>query len=209
MRRTVVVFARLPVRGRVKTRLAAGIGDAAALAFHRAVLARTCRIVARGAWRVELCVTPDPAARNRRIWKPPAGAGLVPQGRGDLGMRMGRAIGRHRGPVLLVGCDIPEMARCHLDAAFALLGTHAAVFGPATDGGFWSVGFRSGCLVRGAFAGARWSGPQALGDCLANLKFRSVALGPVLNDIDDRADYISWQRRAGRNKTAGRREPGA
>lgn len=209
MKRTVIVFARVPVRGRVKTRLASGIGDAAALAFHRAILARTCRIAARGPWRIELCVTPDPAARNRRIWQLPAGADLTPQGRGDLGTRMGRAISRHRGPVLLVGCDIPEMMPFQLHAAFALLGTHAAVFGPATDGGFWSVGFRSGRLVGRAFAGARWSGPHALGDCLENLRFRTVALGPVLNDIDDRADYISWQRRAGRNQPARRREPGA
>jgi hypothetical protein len=201
------VFARLPVRGRVKTRLAAGIGDAAALAFHRATLARTCRLVACGPWRVELCVTPDAAARNQRIWKLPAGIGLTAQGRGDLGRRMGRALARHRGPVLLIGCDIPEMTRGRLLAAFALLGTHVAVFGPATDGGFWSVGFRSGRLVGRAFDGARWSGPDALGDCLANLRFRPVALGPVLDDIDDRADYISWQKRAGRNQTAGPREP--
>jgi len=208
VRPVVIVFARLPVLGRVKTRLAAGIGDAAALAFHRATLARTLRTVARGPWRVELRVTPDAAARVRRVWKLPAGAGLVAQGQGDLGARMGRALARRRGNSLLVGCDIPEMASAHLRACFATLGTHDAVFGPAGDGGFWAVGFRHGGLVGGAFARVRWSGPHALADCLANLHHRAAALGPILHDVDDRTDYISWRRRAGRNQEAASREPG-
>jgi rSAM/selenodomain-associated transferase 1 len=195
VRPVVIVFARLPVLGRVKTRLAAGIGDAAALAFHRATLARTLRIVARGPWRVELCVTPDGALRRHRVWSPPGGARLTKQGRGDLGARMGRALGRHRGPALLVGCDIPEMAPAHLRAAFARLGTHDAVFCPATDGGFWAVGFRRGGLVGAAFARVRWSGPHALADCLANLPHRRTARGALLHDVDDRADYEAWRRR--------------
>lgn len=197
MRPVLVVFARLPVRGRVKTRLAAGIGDAAALAFHRATLARTLQAVARGNWRVELFVTPDAAARVRRVWKLPAGVRLAPQGRGDLGARMGRALAHRRGQALLVGCDIPEMAPAHLRACFARLGTHDAVFGPASDGGFWAVGFRHGGLVGRSFADVRWSGPHALADCLANLRHRSGSLGPVLHDVDDKADYIAWRRRVG------------
>jgi len=195
MRPVVIVFARLPVRGCVKTRLAAGIGDAAALAFHRATLARTLRTVARGPWRVELRVTPDAAARVRRPWHLPAGAALVAQGGGDLGARMGRALRCRRGPSLLVGCDVPEMACADLRACLALLGTHDAVFGPATDGGFWAVGLRRGALVSGAFAKARWSGPHALADCLGNLRHRSVARGPLLHDVDDKADYGAWRRR--------------
>lgn len=208
MRPVLIVFARLPARGRVKTRLAAGIGDAAALAFHRAALARTLRAVARGPWRVELCVTPDAAARVRRPWNLPAGAALVPQGRGDLGARMGRALRRRRGKALLVGCDIPEMASVHLRACFALLGAHDVVFGPATDGGFWAVGVRRGGLLGAAFARVRWSGPHALADCRANIRHRATALGPVLRDVDSRADYIAWRRRVGRNPGADSCEPG-
>ncbi len=195
MRPTLVIFARFPALGRVKTRLAAGIGDTAALAFHRTTLERTCRMATRLPWRVELHVTPNATSRFPRLWPRVGRTRPIAQGSGDLGARMVRAFARRCGPTLLVGCDIPEMTVGHLRSAALLLGASDAVFGPAKDGGFWLAGFRNGRLARRAFAGVRWSSPHALADCLANLRGRRMAFAHVLDDIDDRSDLLAWRRR--------------
>lgn len=196
MTSTLAIFARFPSLGRVKTRLAAGIGDSAALAFHRTILERTCRIAARLPWRIELHVTPNATARLRRIWPRFRGIQPIAQGNGDLGARMSRAFARSRGPMLLVGCDIPEMTAGHLRSAALLLGSCDAVFGPARDGGFWLVGFRDGRLASKAFAGVRWSSGHTLADCLANLRGRRTAFADILDDVDDQSDFLAWRRRA-------------
>ena len=142
MRRTLVLFVRVPVLGRGKRRLAREIGDVLAVRFERQMLALLPRRLARcRRWRLRIAATPDRARRcgPRR----PARIERVGQGVGDLGTRMSRAIGAcPPGPVVLVGSDIPAMRASHIAAAFGLLGARDLVFGPAEDGGFWLVGTR-------------------------------------------------------------------
>ncbi|WP_270939419.1 TIGR04282 family arsenosugar biosynthesis glycosyltransferase, partial [Falsiroseomonas oryzae] len=101
---------------------------------------------------------------------------------GDLGRRMQRALARHRRAVL-VGSDIPGLARSDLAAAFLALGRADAVFGPAEDGGYWLVGLGPRRPAR-PFAGVRWSSAHALADTLANFHGRRVALLRTLRDVD-------------------------
>ena len=184
----LVLFARSPRLGAGKRRLAADVGDLEAMRFERAMLDRLGRRLAHDPrWRLRLAVTPDSARRRTRLW--PRGVPIDPQGRGDLGVRMLRALGRCRfGPALLVGTDIPALGAWHIAAAFRLLGRYDVVVGPAEDGGFWLVGARRPTSLAGAFAGVRWSGPQALADVLANLpRPLSVGFAARLQDVDDGA----------------------
>ena len=172
---TLIVFARAPRLGTVKRRLAAGIGAMAALRFYRGQLGRLLRQVGQDRrWRVELAVTPD-----RIRW--PTGLPMHPQGGGDLGARMGRALARRRRAVL-VGCDIPGLGRAD------------AVFGPAEDGGYWLVGLGPR-RPPAPFAGVRWSTDQALADTLANCRGHRVALLRRLRDVDTAADLAALSRR--------------
>jgi hypothetical protein len=110
------------------------------------------------------------------------------QGRGDLGMRMRRALAAcPPGPKLLVGSDIPGLNASHIAVAFALLGRHDVVFGPAADGGYWLVG----CRCRPPdFGQVRWSSQHALADTLANLpQSLSVGFAATLDDVDDGVAY--------------------
>jgi rSAM/selenodomain-associated transferase 1 len=187
-RRHLVLFARAPRLGVGKRRLARDVGDLAALRFERAMLARLARQLVRDRrWRCRLAVSPDNARRRRRLW--PRGVAIETQGRADLGGRMLRALDRcPPGPAVLVGSDIPALAASHVAEAFRLLGKHEIVFGPAEDGGFWLVGARRPASLAGAFAGVRWSSPQALADVLANLPPRlSVGFAARLADVDDGA----------------------
>ncbi|WP_135468783.1 TIGR04282 family arsenosugar biosynthesis glycosyltransferase [Crenalkalicoccus roseus] len=182
---TLILFARAPRLGAVKRRLARGIGALAALRFYRTQLAALCRRLGRDRrWRTVLAVTPDHA---RARW--PAPLPRLPQGRGDLGARMRRALFRHRRAVL-VGSDIPGLGAEDIAAAFRALGRAEAVFGPAEDGGYWLVGLGPRRPAR-PFAGVRWSTEHALADTLANFRHRRVVLLRRLRDVDTAADLAA------------------
>ncbi len=185
MRRRLIIFARAPRRGRVKRRLAAGIGPLAALRFYRRSLDSLIRRVARdGRWDCVLAVTRAPARWPRGVRR------IVQRGRG-LGARMASAMrDMPPGPVVLIGSDIPGISPRHIARAFHALGRHDAVFGPARDGGYWLVGLRDRALLDGLFRDVRWSGKHALADTLANLPAgRGYALIDTLEDVDDAESY--------------------
>ena len=192
--RHLVVFVKAPRVGAVKTRLARSIGVVEAWLFYRRLALGTLRRLARpGAWRLWLWVTPDRFAAEGRFW--PVQLPRRPQGGGDIGQRMARPMrGLPPGPVVLVGSDIPELARRHVAAAFAALESHDAVFGPARDGGYWLVGLRRRPSAMPPFTGVRWSGPHALADTLRRLDARrSHLLLETLSDVDTVEDYAAWR----------------
>jgi hypothetical protein len=180
MRRTLILFARAPRLGAGKRRLARDIGVVAALRFERLMLALGLRRFGHDPrWRLRLAITPDREARR---------LGAMPQGRGDLGERMRRAMAACApGPVVLIGADIPALTAAHIAEAFALLGRYDIVFGPASDGGFWLVGARHRVP---AFGKVLWSSRHAFGDVLRNLpRHLSVGFAATLDDVDDGAGY--------------------
>src|SRR5579872_2264993 len=103
MKDIAVVFARAPRLGAVKRRLAREIGARAALRFHQATMTRLLRALAADRrFRTVVAVTPD-----RTRLRLPAGVARMPQGSGDLGIRMHRAMWRFpRARVAIIGCDI-------------------------------------------------------------------------------------------------------
>ena len=190
MRRHLVLFVRAPQLGRGKRRLARAIGDVATARFERLMIGLLLRRLAGDRrWRLRIAVTPDTACRHARYWR--RGVAVTGQGGGDLGVRMRRALAaKPRGPVVLVGGDIPALGARHIAAAFRLLGRRDLVFGPAEDGVFWFVGARRSPRLPPLFERVRWSGPYALGDTLAGLP-RRVSVGFVdrLEDVDDGEAY--------------------
>lgn len=184
----VIVFARAPAAGRVKTRLGREIGMAAAAQWQRRALAATLRRLQDPRWELVLAVTPDAALGSRAL---PPGVRRVAQGGGDLGARMARALrAAAPGPALVVGCDLPGLTQGEVAAAFRALGRAEAVFGPAEDGGFWLVGLARGRrrAPAGLFRGARWSTRHALADAEASLGDVRSARIASLRDVDGLAD---------------------
>jgi uncharacterized protein len=183
----LVIMAKAPVAGAVKTRLAREAGVATATRFARqCCAAMIARVGLDPRWETLLCVTPD-AARASLYW--PHHLVRMPQGPGDLGRRMQRVLDRARpGPVVIIGTDIPGIRRSHVAEAFRVLGRCPHVFGPATDGGYWLVGSRrQPHTPRGLFTRVRWSSEHTLADTLANVDGRSVGFVATLSDVDDAA----------------------
>jgi len=188
MRHRLVVMVTEPRPGRVKTRLARGIGPVAAAWWMRHQVARLLGRIRDPRWEVRLAVSPDRALRSA-VW--PADLPRVAQGGGDLGARMGRILSRRSNPsgspTLIIGSDIPGVTRAHIARAFRALASHDAVVGPAPDGGYWLVGIRR-APPAGMFDGVRWSTDHALADTLASIPSLRVAVTDTLSDVDDPGD---------------------
>ncbi|MDZ7628192.1 MAG: TIGR04282 family arsenosugar biosynthesis glycosyltransferase [Parvularculaceae bacterium] len=192
MTRTLVIFVKAPVAGRVKTRLAKDLGAGRAAAIYRRLTANTIAQAEIGNWRTILAVDPVGALRGyENLW--PARIARIAQGRGDLGARMRRVLDKSpKGPVIIIGSDAPGLCARHIRAAFKALEGADAVFGPATDGGYWLIGFARRRGRAPAFDGVRWSSDNALKDTLASLPAGSrVTLLEALADIDDAADLAT------------------
>ena len=89
----------------------------------------------------------------------------------------------------MIGADIPGITRNRIAGAFGALGSHDAVVGPATDGGYWLIGLsRRRNVPPGLFRDVRWSTDHALSDTIANLPDHSIARVATLRDVDTIAD---------------------
>lgn len=139
-RTTILVIAKEPVPGRVKTRLTPPFAPDEAARLAEAALTDTLETVAAlPAQRRVLVLDGQPGA-----WLP-AGFEVVPQCAGGLDARLAGAFGHCRGPALLVGMDTPQLTAGLLAPVLAPEGWRDcdAWFGPAADGGFWALGLRS------------------------------------------------------------------
>lgn len=177
-----------PRPGRVKTRLGSDIGMVPAARWFRQQALTRLRHLADPRWETSLAVSPDRDGLQSLVW--PAYLPRIPQGAGDLGARMARILrNMPPGPTLIIGADIPAVTPAHIARAFIALGKHDAVFGPATDGGYWLVGLkRTAAPPAGLLQGVRWSTEHALKDSIASLRDARIALTDTLADVDTAAD---------------------
>jgi uncharacterized protein len=209
----LAVMVKGPVCGAVKTRLAKEIGAVEAASLYRKLTAQLLRNVWRDSrFRTVLSISPDaalaarfaawavPAKRRRRngsIGVPTAllpsqssSASRIRQARGDLGHRMQALFETQgRGPLVIVGSDIPFVTREIIADAFQKLGSADAVVGPAEDGGYWLIGLRRRPRCPKPFAKVRWSGEHALADTMLNLAGLHIEMVETLFDVDTLADY--------------------
>jgi len=185
----IVVFARAPEPGKVKTRLIPALGEAGAAALHRRLVIHSLRAARdAGLGPIELWCAPDTShaffAECRRHF----GASLHSQHEGDLGARMRHALEtvlERAERAILVGSDIPALSAKYLrDAERALSRDHDAVIGPAEDGGYVLIGLAR-CDPE-LFRDIPWGEPEVLAETrgrLAALRWRCLEL-PALWDVD-------------------------
>jgi len=207
---TLQIFAREPVPGEVKTRLARSIGDDAAAEVYAELAARCLAAAAlardRGSFgRVELWCTRRADAPRCAAWARQHGFELREQPSGDLGARMhaATATALARGErVVLVGTDCPDLDAPSLAGiAAALDGADAALI-PAHDGGYVAIGL---ARQQDVFSGVPWSTPEVAAVTRARLatagaRWREL---PALRDIDDEADLAWWRARQAPAATPG------
>jgi uncharacterized protein len=194
--RRLILFAKDPVPGHVKTRLGREIGALAAAALYEAFLTDlSAALPCPAEWDAVLAHAEfEPGPFLLVAFGPPWD--LLPQGDGTLGERMTRAIVRSRmegrRDVVIAGSDAPTLSLDDLHEAFAALaGDSDVVYAPSPDGGFSLVGMRGNVDPAAVFpAAVRWSSPHALEDSRRSAAARGyhVRLLSSVPDIDEMKD---------------------
>jgi len=193
---TLLIIAKEPVPGRVKTRLVPPCTHEQAASLAEAALTDTLRAVLMTPARRRVLVLEGRPGQ----WLPP-GFDVVAQCGGPLDERLAGAFGAVRGPALLIGMDTPQVTPGLLTVDWQAAD---AVFGPAADGGFWALGLRvpDPALLRGV--------PMSTMRTGAIQRARLVAAGlrvadlPQLRDVDTAADAVAVARLAPQSSFAAR-----
>ncbi len=191
----LIVFAKVPTRGTVKTRIAATEGADRAYTIYLELLQQTARNVAHLSYHVAFTGQKDPGDL-KKIFN--HAVSFFPQSGGTLGERMSSAFSElfaaGHDAAVLIGCDIPAITPSILDSACTALEDAEVVIGPAEDGGYYLIGCRTSSLA--VFAATTWGKESLFEDTLAIIRqngFRHAQL-PVLYDIDGIDDYYRWKK---------------
>jgi len=199
----LALFARLPIPGRVKTRLVPRLGPDGAARLHRRMtehtLARVAAGAREGAYTLEIRIEGGSVA-EAATWLG-AEFPIRLQGDGNLGDRLQRAMreafaeGADR--FAAIGADCPALEAEQVRRAFAALDTHDVALGPARDGGYWLAALRSDRPE--IFEGIPWGTTHVAKRTLAAAAEASltVHLLETLVDIDRPEDLPEWERATG------------
>ena len=189
----LLVFARVPELGRVKTRLAQSLGEDKALAIYEAMLQQVLAGIgdATESTEIEVAWAPTPRANGAMLRRAFGDRPVAMQTGSDLGDRMAMAFSErfffHRTQkIVAIGVDEPDITREMIDHAFALLDSCEWVIGPAHDGGYYLMGCRAAAFRPEIFQSIDWGSASVFSTTMARIRawVNTVAVLPRKHDID-------------------------
>ncbi len=189
----LLVFARLPELGKVKTRLAESIGAEKALAVYSAMLRDVLHAIgeSRDETEIEIAWAPSERANGEVLREAFGSRTLVMQTGSNLGDRLSMAFSErfffHRTQkVIAIGVDEPRISRELIDHAFGLLDSCEWVVGPAIDGGYYLIGCRAAVFNPMIFSDMPWGTSSVMSSTLERIRDweQTTALLPARYDID-------------------------
>ncbi|MCK5655242.1 MAG: TIGR04282 family arsenosugar biosynthesis glycosyltransferase [Candidatus Aureabacteria bacterium] len=191
MKRILIIFAKEPVRGKVKTRLAPHLSQTKCLALYKELLEATVAL-ARGVKCGKKIIAYDFCGRNPSFLKKIASDfEFYKQNGKDLGARMFDAFETfvtNNTKAVIIGSDSPDLPRSYISRAFEMLSKNDLVLGPAYDGGYYLIGLKEPC--KKIFEGIKWSSGSVFERTLEKAK-KLKKKAAVLNswhDIDTPED---------------------
>ncbi len=195
----ILIFAKAPVPGEVKRRLAKTLGADEATKVYEAMLEYVVAMAARsGLSPITLCVTPDSGHPLFQSLSERFGVELEPQRGADLGERMAHALESALETAeyaILIGSDCPLLDEAYLAQALEGLAQGAeAMFGPAEDGGYVLVGLRRS--EPALFRDLPWGGERVMAITRERCAEKAIRLKElaVLYDIDRENDFARFRR---------------
>jgi rSAM/selenodomain-associated transferase 2/rSAM/selenodomain-associated transferase 1 len=194
---SIIIFARFPVPGRVKTRLAKRLGEEAAAEFYRLCAEHVFRVSRKVSSDVNRYLFYSDKCDVERIrhW---AGRRFyyAAQADRDLGERIEQAFttvfSHGAQKAIILATDVPDLSAKTIDDAVSALDSYDVVVGPCRDGGYYLLGLKK--LYKELFVDVPWSTDQVLNHTLSVIKSLglTVRLLPVLTDIDTEEDLLRW-----------------
>ena len=188
----LIIFLRLPISGKVKTRIAATEGDDHALAIYLQLMDITLELAANSEKPVYLFFEgglPELSARQ-------PGYIYLPQSSGDLGKKMADAFSlvlQNHAKAVLIGSDCPTLSKVILNKAFSQLDLDDIVLGPSRDGGYYLIGCKNPHPE--IFEGITWSTPSVLESTIQRIRKEKLTFSLLeeLVDIDTAADWHQYK----------------
>jgi rSAM/selenodomain-associated transferase 1 len=189
----LLVFARLPERGRVKTRLAQSIGDDRALAVYEAMLHDLLSSIGQSSpeTEIEILWAPSENANGEILTRAFGDFPTAMQTGQSLGDRLAMAFSERfffhaTQKIIAIGVDDPCLPRGLIDQAFGLLDSCEWVVGPAADGGYYLIGCRAATFDSDVFQDIEWGSSTVFAATLAKIRDwqNCVAVLPLRHDID-------------------------
>ncbi len=190
MKNALIIFVRKPELGKVKTRLAATIGDKIALLVYNDLLSHTCMITKnlpldKYAFYNQQAIGEDLWSKNGFHRKEQEGIGL--------GEKMENAFENLRNEgyekIIIIGSDCFELEESLIREAFDQLDKNDLVIGPANDGGYYLIGMKK--IYSFLFRNKKWSTDSVCSDTLQDIQEHNLSCYqlPVLTDVDTEEDY--------------------
>ncbi len=196
----LLIFAKTPVQGKVKTRLARGVGEERALKIYIHLLEHTIQVAQLSGLKTEIWLAEE---NTEHPFFDRFNLDLKRQQGTDLGQRMYHAFEKSfaeqaDSPVIIIGSDCPGLNEEVLTEACEQLKKHDAVFGPASDGGYYLIGLKK--ANRDLLVGKAWSHGNVLKEALKELEKLNLDhhLLPELSDVDREEDWLRLKDRLGR-----------
>jgi rSAM/selenodomain-associated transferase 1 len=199
----LLVFARLPERGRVKTRLAESIGDEAALAAYETMLRDLLASIGKPSpeTEIEILWAPSESANGEALTRAFGDLPTAMQTGANLGDRLSMAFSERfffhaTQKIIAIGIDDPSLPRALIDHAFALLDSCEWITGPAEDGGYYLIGCRGAVFDPAIFQDVEWGTSSVFATTMSKIAEwqNTVAVLPERWDIDVAED---WERYSG------------
>lgn len=197
----LLLFARVPELGRVKTRLARELGDERALALHEAMLRDVLRSIGPSDEEIDVEVmwTGTESVGGDTLRRAFGDHVVSMQTGATLGDRLAIAISERiffqgAKKVIVIGTDDPSISRRHIEDAFHLLDCCEWVVGPAVDGGYYLIGCRAAAYDSAAFQDIPWGAAEVFEMTMQRIRGLSetVATLPERRDIDVAEDLRSY-----------------
>ena len=187
MKSIVLVFAKAPISGTVKTRLAFVIGNKKALWIYKKLLYKTDSELKKLSQDVVVFYHGEPSTLFKKIFL--AFQKKIQLGE-DLGERMQGAFqwGFDKGyeKILIIGTDLWDLSKPLLENAFKQLDSNDYVIGPASDGGYYLLGCKK--FTKHLFTEKKWGSPDVYHQTMKELMGKSVAILDEKKDIDTLED---------------------
>ena len=198
----IIVFTRFPVEGKVKTRLAKNMGNKFAVSFYRVCAEHTFKELVKvketGSELFLFCPEENEIEQVKQ-WAGNKFNYYYYQHGNDLGLKMYNAFDtvfkRGYEKVIIIGTDAPDVSMNIMQSAISVLDNYSAVIGPANDGGYYLLGFKSKLLD--LFSGIEWSTDSVFDNTinkLNNSKINYFMLDELI-DIDTLEDLQNWLKR--------------
>jgi len=184
-----LLFIKAPIKGKVKSRLAATVGEEAALELYKRFVLDTIETVEKSGHALRICYHPPDSGKIVSDWLGQKNYAM-PQEGDDLGARMENAFSRVFSEgfpgAVLIGSDIPDLPSAVFQEAFESLARSNAVIGQAADGGYYLIGFNRGSFFPRVFHGIAWSTNTVFRETMAILKgaLLRVHIAPERRDVD-------------------------